>query len=144
MLSQPDATQVLVASHNEATVRFVTGLMGAKGISRDGAQGGVFFGQLLGMCDHVSFSLGRCGYSVYKYVPYGPIHDVLPYLIRRAEENSDMLGGATKERKLLWNELKRRYKVKVQLLLGAGSNTEEDTVNANATTNAKSATASKA
>ena len=106
----------MVATHNETTVRYVTGLMAARGIPRSG--GGVFFGQLLGMCDHVSFSLGRCGYAVYKYVPYGPIHDVLPYLIRRAEENSDMLGGAAKERVLLWNELKRRYKA---ALLGSAT-----------------------
>lgn len=54
-------------------------------------------------------SLVCLSYAVYKYVPYGPIHDVLPYLIRRAEENSDLLGGATKERRLLWQEMKRRW-----------------------------------
>lgn len=96
----------MVASHNENTVRLVTAMMAEKGIQKRG--GGVYFGQLLGMCDHVSFSLGRCGYAVYKYVPYGPIKDVVPYLIRRAEENSDMLGGAAKERRLIANELKRR------------------------------------
>ena len=105
LLKHPKA-HVLVATHNETTVRLVTGMMSSLNIPRTG--GGVFFGQLLGMCDHVSFSLGHCGYSVYKYVPYGPIHDVIPYLIRRAEENSDMLGGATKERKLLAKELWRR------------------------------------
>ena len=107
LLRNPIPTHVLVATHNESTVRKVAALMSELHIPRRG--GGVFFGQLLGMCDHVSFSLGRCGYAVYKYVPYGPIHDVLPYLIRRAEENSDMLGGATKERKLLWQEMKRRW-----------------------------------
>lgn len=105
LIRHPTA-EVLVASHNESTVKYVTRLMDELSIPRAG--GGVYFGQLLGMCDHVSFSLGHCGYSVYKYVPYGPIHDVIPYLIRRAEENGDMLGGAAKERKLLWKELRRR------------------------------------
>jgi len=106
--------QVLVASHNEATVRFVTSLMRSPEVARSPSGGGVYFGQLLGMCDHVTLALGRHGFQAYKYVPYGPIHDVLPYLVRRAEENSDMLGGgAAKERELLWREIKRRYKAKV-------------------------------
>lgn len=56
----------------------------------------------------MSYSLGAQGYGVYKYVPYGPLREVLPYLIRRAEENGDMLGGAQKERRLIAQELKRR------------------------------------
>lgn len=60
------------------------------------------------MCDHVSYSLGAEGYNVFKYVPYGPIREVMPYLIRRAEENGDLLGGAVKERRLISQELQRR------------------------------------
>ena len=69
---------------------------------------GVSFGQLLGMSDHLSFPLGQNGFRVYKYLPYGNIQDVLPYLLRRAQENSSLLGGAVHERNLLKTEIKRR------------------------------------
>jgi len=106
LLHHPSRPNIMIASHNESSVRYVTSLMSRLGIPR--RDGGVFFGQLLGMCDHVSFSLGHCGYAVYKYVPYGPIGDVLPYLVRRAQENSAVLGGAEKERRLIRKELTRR------------------------------------
>lgn len=73
------------------------------------ADGGVSFGQLLGMCDHVSFPLAAAGYPVFKYVPYGPLRQVLPYLVRRAQENSDMLGRVGKERRLLRQAILSRF-----------------------------------
>jgi proline dehydrogenase len=90
------------------TVRYVTRRMEELGVH--GRGGRVFFGQLLGMCDHVSFSLGDAGYAAYKYVPYGPIKEVIPYLIRRAQENSSVLqdSGIVKERRLIYDELIRR------------------------------------
>ncbi|OWZ03976.1 Proline oxidase [Phytophthora megakarya] len=96
----------MVASHNEKSVVNTVQQMQDIGISR--ATGGVYFGQLLGMCDHVSYTLGANAYKVFKYVPYGPIHEVLPYLIRRAQENSGLMSGAQLEMKMLSTEIKRR------------------------------------
>ena len=106
LLENKQNTDFMVASHNEASVIRAVQRMAELGIDR--SQGGVFFGQLLGMCDHITYTLASGGYSSYKYVPYGPIDEVLPYLIRRAEENSTMLSGAAKERRLIREELFRR------------------------------------
>jgi len=96
----------MAASHNQGSVQAVVGRMAELGINpRDGT---VAFGQLLGMCDHLSLTLGRGGYAVYKYVPYGPIKDVIPYLVRRAEENSGMLAAAGREVDMRWKEFIRR------------------------------------
>ncbi|XP_054448694.1 proline dehydrogenase 1, mitochondrial [Pteronotus mesoamericanus] len=100
--------KVMVASHNEDTVRFTLRRM--EELSLHPADHQVYFGQLLGMCDQISFPLGQAGFPVYKYVPYGPVMEVLPYLSRRALENSSVMTGAQRERQLLWQELKRRLR----------------------------------
>eukprot|EP00074_Homo_sapiens_P105108 XP_016885658.1 proline dehydrogenase 1, mitochondrial isoform X4 [Homo sapiens] len=100
--------KVMVASHNEDTVRFALRRMEELGLHPADHQ--VYFGQLLGMCDQISFPLGQAGYPVYKYVPYGPVMEVLPYLSRRALENSSLMKGTHRERQLLWLELLRRLR----------------------------------
>ena len=100
------SANLLIASHNEHTIKQAIGLMKKKNIDR--VTGGVAFGQLLGMADFLSFSLGNAGYQAYKYLPYGPFYEVLPYLVRRAQENSGLLSGGAKERGMMFSELKRR------------------------------------
>ncbi|KAG6617764.1 Proline oxidase [Phytophthora cinnamomi] len=106
LLRNNNLASFMVASHNEKSVVNTVQQMQDIGISR--ATGGVYFGQLLGMCDHVSYTLGANAYKVFKYVPYGPIHEVLPYLIRRAQENSGLMSGAQLEMRMLRTEIKRR------------------------------------
>jgi proline dehydrogenase len=68
----------------------------------------VWFGQLYGMSDHISFNLAKEGYNVAKYLPFGPVKDVMPYLMRRAEENTSVAGQTNRELELLKAEKKRR------------------------------------
>ncbi|KAE8284265.1 Hydroxyproline dehydrogenase [Larimichthys crocea] len=107
---KPERYRIIIASHNEESVRRAAKQMEELGIDRDG--GSVCFGQLLGMCDHVSLTLAKEGYAVYKSVPYGTVDNTLPYLVRRAQENRTVLQGIRKERDLLRQELYRRMRLK--------------------------------
>lgn len=97
---------VMVASHNLDTVKHTLKRMNEMGLAP--ADKKVYFGQLLGMCDQISFPLAQAGFPVYKYVPYGPVNKVMPYLSRRAQENRGVMKGVQMERDLLWKELVRR------------------------------------
>jgi proline dehydrogenase len=68
----------------------------------------VWFSQLLGMSDHISYNLAKAGYNVAKYVPYGPVKSVLPYLIRRAQENTSIAGQTGRELSMIKSEKDRR------------------------------------
>lgn len=106
---KPERYRIIVATHNEESVRRAATRMAELGMDKDG--GSVCFGQLLGMCDHVSLTLAKEGYAVYKSVPYGSVDDTLPYLVRRAQENRTVLQGIRKERDLLRQELHRRLRL---------------------------------
>lgn len=97
---------VFIGSHNEESNLLAMELMAQKNISKNDNR--VWFGQLYGMSDHISYNLSDLGYNVAKYVPFGPVRDVMPYLIRRAEENTSVEGQTSRELMLLSKEKKRR------------------------------------
>jgi proline dehydrogenase len=97
---------VCVGTHNEASSMLMVDLIEKK--SLDKTNPNFYFAQLLGMSDHISFNLSNAGYNVAKYVPYGPVRDVMPYLIRRAEENTSVAGQTGRELALISSEIKRR------------------------------------
>ncbi|KAK9832214.1 hypothetical protein WJX74_003223 [Apatococcus lobatus] len=100
--------EMMVASHNQQSIEKAVALMQQLGISP--SDNGVYFGQLYGMSDHLSFTLGPHGYQAYKVIPYGPIETTMPYLTRRAQENSDIFkkSGVGKELEMIKAELARR------------------------------------
>lgn len=102
----PDKTSVVLATHNQQSVeRAVRRILdGESRVARER----IYFAQLLGMSDHLTFTLAANGFAAYKYVPYGPVDEVLPYLIRRAQENSDALSGAVQQRAMMLREARRR------------------------------------
>lgn len=96
----------VAGTHNEESTGRLTRLMHDMGIAPDHPH--IFFSQLYGMGDNLSYVLAANGYNVSKYVPYGPVSDSIPYLIRRAEENTSVAGQVSRELDLLSRELKRR------------------------------------
>jgi len=102
-LAHPESVAFCAATHNENSVTR------ALDIARNmKAKPHLSFAQLYGMGDHITFNLAHAGHKVCKYVPYGPVREVIPYLIRRAEENSSIAGQVSRELTLLQREIKRR------------------------------------
>ncbi len=101
-----DKIAVIVASHNEYSNLFTTQLLDKKGFPHNHPH--VHFSQLLGMSDNITFNLAKSGFSVSKYLPFGPIKDVIPYLMRRAQENSSVSGQTGRELVLIKKEMQRR------------------------------------
>lgn len=101
-----DKVYVMCGSHNEHSTRLLMTTMEAKKLPPGDSR--IWFAQLFGMSDNISFNLARAGYNVAKYVPYGPVKSVMPYLLRRAEENTSVAGQSSRELTLIRKELKRR------------------------------------
>lgn len=106
MVEHLDDFSLFAGTHNEESCYALIRLMKAKGIEVGDPR--IWFGQLYGMSDHISFNLAKEGYNVAKYLPFGPVRDVMPYLIRRAEENTSVAGQTNRELELLKKERKRR------------------------------------
>ncbi|MBT6439331.1 MAG: proline dehydrogenase, partial [Flavobacteriales bacterium] len=98
--------ELCAGTHNEESSELLTQLMKERNIPKNHPH--IYFSQLYGMSDQISFNLADLGYNVSKYVPYGPVKSTLPYLIRRAEENTSMTGQIGKELRLIQDEKKRR------------------------------------
>lgn len=97
---------LFAGTHNEESSYLLMELANQYGIKNDDKR--LWFGQLFGMSDHISYNLANEGYNVAKYLPFGPVRDVMPYLIRRAEENTSVAGQTSRELNLLKTERKRR------------------------------------
>ncbi|WP_224490542.1 proline dehydrogenase family protein [Robertkochia flava] len=106
MMEHLEEMAVFLGTHNEDSSYLLMDLMAQKGIEQNDPR--IWFGQLYGMSDHISFNLAGNGYNVAKYLPFGPVRDVMPYLIRRAEENTSVAGQTTRELSLLTEERRRR------------------------------------
>ena len=106
MIKNIHCMAIFAGTHNEQSSYLLMQLMEEKGLLKNDPR--VFFGQLYGMSDHISYNLAQNGYQVAKYLPFGPVRDVMPYLIRRAEENTSVAGQTSRELLLLKTERQRR------------------------------------
>jgi proline dehydrogenase len=106
MVDHLDIMAIFAGTHNEESSYKLMQLMTEKGIAKNDKR--IFFGQLLGMSDNISFNLAENNYNVAKYLPFGPVRDVMPYLIRRAEENTSVAGQTSRELTLIKREKQRR------------------------------------
>jgi proline dehydrogenase len=105
-----DAVEICVGTHNEASCKLLLKLMADKKLPNDHPH--IYFSQLYGMSDNISFNLANAGYNVSKYLPYGPVESTLPYLARRAEENTAIAGQMSKELEIIVTERNRRRAAK--------------------------------
>ena len=106
ILSNLDSIHLFIGTHNENSSLLALKLMTELHLSNNDSR--IWFGQLYGMSDHISFNLAEQGYNVAKYMPFGPVKDVMPYLIRRAEENTSVAGQTSRELSLIKKEKQRR------------------------------------
>ena len=106
MTGHIDKMAIFAGTHNEESSYKLMKLMKHNGLDKNDNR--VWFGQLYGMSDNISYNLAENGYNVAKYLPFGPVRDVMPYLIRRAEENTSVSGQTSRELNLLATERKRR------------------------------------
>ena len=106
MIEHLDKMAIFAGTHNELSSYQLMELMESKGIAKNDSR--IWFGQLFGMSDNISFNLAAKGYNIAKYLPFGPVRDVMPYLIRRAEENTSVAGQTSRELMLITKERKRR------------------------------------
>ena len=106
MLDNINEMAVFAGTHNEESSYMLMDLMAQKGISKNDSR--IWFGQLYGMSDNISYNLAANEYNVAKYLPFGPVKDVMPYLIRRAQENTSVAGQTGRELTLIISERNRR------------------------------------
>ena len=108
LIAKPESEPigVLFGSHNATSLQAIADRVFDLQIVPH--RGEISFAQLYGMSDHLTLPLAHAGYNTFKYVPYGPVHETIPYLLRRANENSTMASMADTERGIMWAELKRR------------------------------------
>ncbi|MEL6976622.1 MAG: proline dehydrogenase family protein [Bacteroidota bacterium] len=101
-----ETLSIFAGTHNEESCLRLSQKISDDSITVDSPA--IWFGQLFGMSDHITYNLSAAGFNATKYVPYGPVKDVMPYLIRRAEENTSVAGQTSRELALLEKEKKRR------------------------------------
>lgn len=106
MMKHIDSMAIFAGTHNEESSYKLMEMQQSNGIAKDDKR--IWYGQLYGMSDNISYNLANHGYNVAKYLPFGPVRDVMPYLIRRAEENTSVAGQTSRELNLLKTERDRR------------------------------------
>jgi proline dehydrogenase len=106
MMDHIDSFLIFAGTHNEDSNYLLMDLIDQNALAKNDPR--IWFGQLYGMSDHISFNLSKEGYNVSKYLPFGPVKDVMPYLMRRAEENTSVAGQTSRELSLLKKERDRR------------------------------------